>query len=190
MWIHEWVSPDVLVKFLIEERKDWKRKEYWSIYIKRGISFIDTITLGLEDKVSDTSFYLISEGHRYLFCILFTGCLLSQLSSQILKLVNQPMVALAFGRSMVFWCVTSRHWNEAMMEISFIVGMKSQNLNSRYITITEDDNLKDSAISHYCCRFLWWHLDVQFLTVFHITPTSSNFENSLIYSAIFGNFYC
>lgn len=137
-----------------------------------------------------TSFYLISKGHRYLFCILFTSCLLSQLSSQILKLVNQPMVVLAFGRSMVFWCLTSRHWNEAMMEISFIVGMKSWNLNLRFITITEDDNLNDSAISHYCCRFLWWHLDVQFLTVFHITPTSSNFENSLIYSAIFGNFYC
>lgn len=44
-------------------------------------------------------------------------------------------------------------WNEATMEISFIVGTKSQNLNLGYITITEDDNPNDSAISLYCCYF-------------------------------------
>lgn len=58
------------------------------------------------------------------------------LARWVYKLVTQPFITLALGRSnSVLICDLQAHWNEATMEISFIVGTKSQNLNLGLCTL-------------------------------------------------------
>ena len=58
------------------------------------------------------------------------------------------------------------------MEISFTDGTKSQNLNLEFIPLILEYSENDNR-SFYSCHFPW-QLDVWFLTVLHVTPTSSN----------------